>query len=160
DALVIDSLSHAWMGKDGALEQVDRAAKRSSGNSFAAWRDVTPMHNRLVDAMLSCRCHLIVTMRSKTEWVLEDDARGKKVPRKVGMAPIQRDGVEYEFDVVGDFDIHHTLTISKSRCSELDGAVIEKPGRDLARTLKRWLDEGDPVSDGPTFSEGYMPGEY
>ena len=52
DVLIIDSLSHAWMGKDGALELVDKAAKRNpSGNSFAAWRDVTPLHNLLVDAM-------------------------------------------------------------------------------------------------------------
>src|SRR5690606_39492702 len=69
DVLIIDSLSHAWVGKDGALEQVDRVARRmQSNNTFAAWREVTPMHNALVDAMVRSRCLLIVTMRSSTEY--------------------------------------------------------------------------------------------
>jgi hypothetical protein len=143
DAIGVDSLSHAWMGKDGALEQVDKAAKRSqSGNSFTAWRDVTPKHNALVDALTMCRAHLIVTMRSKTEYVLEEDARGKKTPRKIGLAPIQRDGLEYEFDVVGDMNHEHDYVISKTRCAVLDGAVIHKPGAQLAETLRAWLETG------------------
>jgi hypothetical protein len=146
DVLVIDSLSHAWMGKEGALEQVDRVAARSkSNNSYTAWRDVTPMHTALIDAMLQTRCHLIVTMRAKTEYVLEANSKGKMEPRKVGMAPIQRDGMEYEFDVVGDMDFDNTLIVTKSRCSALTGAVIGKPGKELADALKAWLTDGAPV---------------
>src|SRR5690606_21534998 len=59
DVLIIDSLSHAWAGKDGALEMVDRAAKRAqSGNTFGAWRDVSPLHNQMVDAIVSSRIHI------------------------------------------------------------------------------------------------------
>ena len=115
DVVVIDSLSHAWMGKDGALEMVDKAAARSnSRNSFDAWRSVTPQHNRLVDTMLRCKPHLLVTMRSKMEYVIEEDGRGKKVPRKVGLAPVQRDGLEYEFDVLGEMNADHQMS-SRSR---------------------------------------------
>lgn len=143
DVVVVDSLSHAWMGKDGALEQVDKAAARSqSRNSFDAWRQITPQHNRLVDALLACKAHLVVTMRSKTEYVIEEDSRGKKVPRKVGLAPVQRDGLEYEFDVVGEMDLDHRLSVSKSRCAELADAVIERPGADLGKTLRAWLSDG------------------
>lgn len=143
DVLVVDSLSHAWMGKDGALEQVDRAAKRSqSSNSFAAWREVTPSHNAMVDAILASNLHIIVTMRSKTEYVLETNDRGKQTPRKVGMAPVQRDGLEYEFDVYGDLDQDNTLIIGKTRCSALAGAVIKKPGEQLAKVLTTWLTDG------------------
>ena len=147
DILIIDSLSHAWMGKGGALEMVDNAAKRSqSGNSFAAWREVTPRHNALVDAILRCNCHVIATLRAKTEYVLEKDERtGKTTPRKVGMAPVQRDGLEYEFDVVADMDLENTLIVSKSRCSELSGKVIPKPGAELAGILKAWLSDGTPA---------------
>ncbi len=145
DVLIIDGLSHAWMGKDGALEQVDRIAKRSqSSNTFAAWRDVTPLHNHLVATMLSCRSHLIVTMRSKTDYVMEEyEDKGKKKTRpvKVGLAPIQRDGLEYEFDVVGDMDKDNHLFITKSRCPVLSGQVIHKPGKDLAYTLRAWMRE-------------------
>lgn len=144
DVLVIDSLSHAWSGKGGALEMVDRVAKTDTrGNSFNAWREVTPEHNKLVDAMLRCRCHLIVTMRTKTEYVIEKDERtGKNVPKKIGLAPIQREGLDYEFTVVGDIDLAHNLTITKTRCEALDGAVINKPGRELAATLIDWLESG------------------
>jgi len=151
DVLIIDSLSHAWMGKDGALELVDRAARRmQSQNTFAAWRDVTPLHNALVDAMLQSRLHLIVTMRAKTEYVVErDEKTGKSVPRKVGLAPIQRDGLEYEFDVVADMDLDNTLIVSKSRCEALSGAVIPKPGEEVADILKAWLTDGVPVQGAP-----------
>lgn len=143
EVLIIDSLSHAWMGKDGALEQVDRIAKRSqTGNSFAAWREVTPLHNQLVEAIVSSKCHLIATMRAKTEYVLEPNEKGKIAPRKVGMAPVQRDGLEYEFDVVADLDLDHNFIVSKSRCFELSNQVISKPGHNVAGILKTWLYSG------------------
>lgn len=142
DVCIIDSLSHAWMGKDGALDQVDKAAKRSqSNNSYVAWRDVTPKHNELVDTMVRCKMHLIVTMRAKQEYVIEKDEKtGKSSVRKLGLAPIQREGLEYEFDVVGDMDLENNYIISKTRCSPLNGAVINKPGESFANTLIEWLD--------------------
>jgi hypothetical protein len=87
-------------------------------------------------------------MRSKTEYVLEKDERtGKTVPRKIGMAPIQRDGMEYEFDVFGDMDHDNTLVITKSRCPKLTKAVIKEPGEDFAKTLKAWLTDGAPMPE-------------
>jgi hypothetical protein len=139
--LVIDSLSHAWNGRGGALEMVDAAASRSSGNSFAAWRGVTPEHNKLVDALLGYPGHLFVTMRTKTEYVTEKDDRGKMMPRKIGLAPIQRDGIEYEFDIVGDIGLDHRLSISKTRCPALDG-YVDVPGHDLAAQMIAWVSDG------------------
>lgn len=148
DVIIIDSLSHAWAGKGGALEMKDAAAKRSkSGNTFDAWREVTPHHNALVDALIGCKAHLIVTMRAKTEYVLEENDRGKKVPRKVGMAPIQRDGLEYEFDVVAELDHDHNFMVSKTRCPKLDGQVITRPGKQVADILTTWLSDGAPVQE-------------
>jgi hypothetical protein len=146
DVLVLDSLSHAWIGKDGSLEQVDRAkARNRGGNDFSAWRDVTPEHNALVEAILGARMHVIATMRAKTEWIMEERQRGGRtitVPRKVGLAPVQRNGVEYEFDVVGDMDDENRLAVSKTRCPALSGAVMLKPGAELAQTLLAWLSDG------------------
>lgn len=143
DVLIIDSLTHAWSGKEGALEQVDKVAKRSgSGNSFTAWREVTPQHNALVDAMIGSRCHIIATMRTKQEYVLEENEKGKKVPRKIGMAPIQRDGMEYEFDVTADMNLDHDLIVSKTRCAQIDGYVGRKPGAEFAEILREWVTGG------------------
>jgi hypothetical protein len=92
----------------------------------------------------------VVTMRSKTEYVIEENERGKKAPRKVGLKPEQRDGIEYEFDVVGDLDHDNTLTVVKSRIHTLAKAVIPMPGEELAHQISEWLSEGDKV---PTVAE-------
>jgi hypothetical protein len=140
EVLIIDSLSHAWAGRGGALELVDKAAARSKGNSsFSAWRDVTPLHNELLDAILSSPCHVIATLRAKMAYTQEQDSKGRTQIRKVGLAPVQRDGVEYEFDIVGDMDTDHNLVITKSRCSQLADAVINRPGEELALELARWV---------------------
>lgn len=138
-AIVIDSLSHAWNGEGGVLEIVDKTS--SSKNKFAAWRDATPMHNELVNAMLGSRCHIIATMRSKTEYILEDDGKGKKVPRKVGMAPIQRDGMEYEFTVMLDMTHDHVAHATKDRTRLLDGKHFV-PSEQTGKELLEWLETG------------------
>ena len=148
DILIIDSLSHAWQGSGGALDLVDKKKNASrSGNAFTdGWRDVTPMHNAMVDAIVRSSCHIIATMRTKTEWVMETDSRGKVVPRKIGMAPVQRAGMEYEFDIVGDIDQEtHTLTISKTRFKGIDNAQIVKPGLNFFVPIWHWLNSGSNV---------------
>jgi len=158
DVLIIDSLSHAWSGKDGALEMADAAARRSSGgNRFAAWREVTPSHNAMVDAIVSAPLHIIVTMRTKTEYVMEENERGKKVPRKIGLQPIQRDGLEYEFDVVADIDLDHVATVSKTRCSALTDKVFRRPGEEMAGILRDWLTDGVAPPPAPPKTEPAPP---
>jgi len=143
--LILDSLSHAWTGKDGTLELVDRAARRSqSQNSFAAWKDVTPIQNALVERILSSRLHIIATLRVKTEYVIQTNDRGRQEPRKIGLAPIQRDQIEYEFDVYGRLDQDNTLVVTKSRCPALAGGVFQKPGAEVANVLKGWLQGSAP----------------
>jgi hypothetical protein len=151
DVLLIDSLSHAWEGEGGALDMVDRAASRNQGNSFTAWKDVTPVHRKMVDAILQSKCHIITTMRSKMEYILEEQTRNGRtvqVTRKVGMAPIQRAGMEYEFDVVCDLDIHHKLIVSKTRCPAIDEADELKPTGAWMRPVIAWL-TGDPAPIAP-----------
>lgn len=140
DVVVVDSLSHYWMGVDGMLEQADRL--KTGGNSFSGWKEARPAERRMIDALVSFPGHLIVTMRTKTEYVVEENDRGKKVPRKVGLKPEQRDGIEYEFDLVGDLDLDNKLVVSKSRIPVLSRQVIPEPGLELAAQLHDWLSEG------------------
>lgn len=160
DVIVIDSLSHAWIGKDGALEQVDKAVERGGGNSFTAWRTVTPKHNKLVDAMVSCKTHLIATIRSKMEYVQEKNAQtGKTEIRKVGLAAIQRDGLEYEYTLVGDIDLQNTLKISKTRLDGviMPGDIFEKPGASLAKKIYAWLMDGSAPAPRPAPEPAIAP---
>lgn len=144
EAVVIDSLSHFWMGADGMLEQVDRAARRSGGgNSFAGWKEMRPIERRMIDAMLAYPGHLIATLRVKTDYVVEQNERGKSVPKKVGLRAEQREGLEYEFTLVASMDLENTLIVTKSRCPELAGAVIPRPDENFGLTLGTWLDSGE-----------------
>ncbi len=148
DVIVIDSLTHAWTGEGGILDQKDK----KGGNSFDTWRTLTPQHNGLVEAILGYPGHVIATMRVKTEYIVEKDDRGKSVPRKIGLAPVQRDGLEYEFDVVADMDPDNCMHVSKSRCPALNGASIRKPGSQVAESLLAWLDDGEAVAPAPAPS--------
>jgi len=142
DVVIVDSLSHFWMGTDGLLAQVDRITRQSqSKNSWSAWKDANPMEQAMIDALLTFPGHVIVTMRTKTEWVVEE-VNGKKTPTKIGTKPVQRDGIEYEFDLVGDMDLDNTLVVSKTRISSLTGRVITRPDASLGELVREWLSEG------------------
>lgn len=147
--VIVDQISHAWAGEGGLLETVE-ALKASSRNAFTdAWGKATPEQNKFVERLLACQCHLIVTMRSKSEYVLEErtNRAGNKVqvPKKVGLKPIQRDGVEYEFTSVLDLSLEHYATSTKDRTglfdSESPGILDENTGKELIE----WLSDGAPV---------------
>ena len=146
DCVVVDSLSHAWIGEGGALDQVDK----KGGNSFTAWKDITPLHREMVDTLIRCPAHVIVTMRSKVEYVLTEETNkaGKKimVPKKIGMAPIQRDGLEYEFDLYGCLDQTNQIRISKTRCSLMNQKTSDKPGPAFWQPLFDWLSSAAPAT--------------
>ncbi|MEL6224715.1 MAG: AAA family ATPase [Cyanobacteria bacterium J06627_8] len=134
DVLIIDSLSHAWFWELNTV------------NAFTDWSKVRPLERALVDEMLNFRGHLIVTMRSKTEWLVEEgeNKKGKKtnIPTKVGTAPIQSSGIEYEFDVCGEMDLGHILHITKTRLDSLDGKEYALPGAEFASEAIAALMEG------------------
>lgn len=145
--IVIDSLSHAWEGEGGALDLADDATRRQkTPNSYTAWKEVTPIHRKMVDAILSSPAHIVATMRSKMDYVQEKDANGRTTIRKIGLAPVQRAGMEYEFTLVGDMDLDHTIVISKSRCPALADAVQARPNIAFFTKFRDWLNTGAPAT--------------
>jgi hypothetical protein len=158
DSVLVDSLSHYWKGTDGTLDQVDKAKAKYGGNQFAGWKDGTPMQNDMVAAILAYPGHVVASMRSYTEWVLQENERGKKEPARVGMRPEQRKGIEYEFDIAVAMDLENTLEVLKSRCPGLNRKVIQRPqgSRDIAAPLLTWLSAdptSEPVADEPTSEQ-------
>lgn len=139
--VIVDSLSHAWSGEGGSLDKHGKIADRS-GNRWQAWRQVTPEHNALVEALLQSPCHVIATMRAKTEYVQEKDERsGRLVVRKIGLAPVMRDGIDYEFTIFMELDNQHMAHVGKDRTQLFDGMII-KPDVKTGRTLRSWLVSG------------------
>ena len=148
--LIIDSLSHVWNGPGGLLEMVDNWKKKYSGNTYAAWSEGTPIQNALIESITGADMHIIGTMRSKTEYILVESSNGKTRPQKVGMAPVQRDGFEYEFDVLLEMDIENYGIVTKTRCPALTGQVYDKPGPEIANILSAWLNSGVAEQPPPT----------
>ncbi|MDR2052053.1 MAG: ATP-binding protein [Treponema sp.] len=138
--LVIDSLSHAWRE---LTEEVDRLTLSStSKNSFLSWGKVGPKQKRFIDAILNYPGHIIATMRSKTEWVIGEGRNGKTAPEKLGLAPEQGKGIEYEFDLLLEMNQNHHALVTKDRTGKFQDETIEKPGEDFGLALYEWLSTG------------------
>jgi hypothetical protein len=139
DYLIIDSLSHAWYAELDAV-----------GSDVRNWAKVRPIERQLWDKIISSSCHIIATMRSKIEYDYSATEVGGKQKitgvRKIGTAPIQKEGSEYELDICGLLDDQNTLTISKSRCSEISNGIFPKPGKKFAEMIQTWLNDASIIT--------------
>jgi energy-coupling factor transporter ATP-binding protein EcfA2 len=146
--VIIDSYSHFWMGEGGVREIVDA----SGSGKFSGWKVGTPKQNKGVNAMLAYPGAVIICMRAKTEYVV--DASG--APKKVGVGPDQRPGIEYEPLVTIELDQEHRGTVGKSRLGAYlpVGQVVDPLGIEaLVDTLYEWLRLGvepEPPAADPT----------
>jgi AAA domain len=140
--LIVDSLSHFWTGKDGALEFVDMAAKRHKDN-MGGWKDFRPHERLMVDRMIASPCHIIVTMRTKTEYKDEEytSPRGERKTKrvKVGLQPVQREGLEYEFDLVAYMDEENNFIVEKTRCPHYAKKAFTQPAAEDFFSFRDWL---------------------
>ncbi len=144
--VIIDSISHAWSGTGGVLEKKEEISKRSGQNSYTAWNDANKLQNEMVDTILSVPAYTISTMRTKMEYVLEQNDKGKMQPKQVGLAPIQRNDLEYEFDLTLMINKDHTASIIKDM-SFLDKLVDEYGimpilTEELGERLYDWINTG------------------
>lgn len=148
DVLVIDSLSHEWNGEGGILSRKEQVDARG-GNSFTNWAPFTKEHEAFKASINDAPIHVIATMRSKQDYVLQT-SDGKAAPKKVGLAPIQREGMEYEFTVVFDVAVNHEAAVSKDRTGLWDG-IVGKIDESFGRRLADWLNSAsapEPKSNG------------
>lgn len=142
-AIVIDSTTHEWDGPGGCLELHDDEAKRTR-DSWGAWRTITPRHKDFLDhCVVRSPVHVIGTARAKTEYATSKDENGKMKVEKLGTGPIQRAQFEFEWDVLCDISLDHTIFVNKSRVRTVDGKVFKKDVKAFAAAVKEWLDGGD-----------------
>lgn len=139
--IIVDSFSHAWDNEGGVLDIKNEIAKtQKNGNSFSAWDEAGKVQNNLINAVLSVNAHTIVTMRAKMAYAMETDERGKTHPVKIGLAPVQRENAEYEFDIVMNISRDHTAVTSKDTTflDTFSGVITPEIGKQL----HEWLDNG------------------
>ena len=136
--LVVDSLSHEWMGKGGLLE----VHSSMPGNSYTNWSKITPRHEKFMDKVIESPIHIFATVRGKDKYVLEDQ-NGKQVPRKVGVGYQQRDDLEYLFTTsfTLEQDTHYFNTVKDNThlFEDRHEILTEKDGE----ALYKWAIGGD-----------------
>ena len=126
------------------LEQVEKAG---AGEVPAATPGPHGLRARrcsaeLIDTLLDFPGHIIATMRSKTEWTTQQNDRGRSTPVRVGLAPEQGKGIEYEFDLLLEISTEHIGRVIKDRTGKFQDTLIENPGEDFGKELAAWLAEG------------------
>jgi hypothetical protein len=136
--LLVDSITHEWDGEGGILRTKDKLDLVPGSNSFTNWAKMSPEHEGFIEFIKGIPIHTITTMRTKQAYVLETNAKGKLTPRKLGMAPVQREGAEYEYSIVFDVDMAHGARTSKNRTR-----LFEEDGED-GRRLPVAIDLADP----------------
>jgi hypothetical protein len=145
DLLILDSISHQWIGEGGILSRKE-ALDKQGGNSYTNWATFTTEHEGFKAAILNAPLHLIATLRSKQDYVIEQNERGKATPRKVGMAAVQREGMEYEFSAVFDLQMSHRATVSKDRTGLFDSEVpYDLSDKRLGKLITDWLRTAKPL---------------
>lgn len=154
EVVILDSLSHSWIGSGGTLEQVE-SKKKTMKNDFMAWAEPSQEHRKLMEKILGAPIHIIATLRSKMSYEIVEQ-NGKKVPVKIGLQPVHRDGVEYEFDVLASMDVENVMTVHGSRCRDLKGLVVKEPDERIGQIVRAWCDgESErPMSLPQTFEIG------
>jgi len=154
--IIIDSASHEWIGKGGCLEIHEKITAASpSKNSYTAWNKVTERHAKFVEAVIRCPVNLILCLRGKDEYVLDQKEGSKSAPRKVGVGAQMRDGLEYECTVTFLIDTEsHIATVSKDfeDMFKTPEIITEEHGIKLVK----WANSGA-VPPPPPAPEPYVP---
>lgn len=142
EVIIIDSITHEWSGVGGCLELQQIATERQRiKNTYTAWKEITPRHQKFIDAVLQSNSHIITTVRSKTDY-LQVEHEGKKSIQKVGMAQVTRDGFEYELTVSLELDVNHYAVTSKDRTCLFEGKPSFIPSEETGKMLKEWCESG------------------
>lgn len=139
EVVIFDSLSHNWNGEGGILEQHGNM----SGNSFQNWNKMNKHVTDMIKALSSNDIHILATMRTKNEYVMELNDKGKQQPRKVGTKPVQKDDMEYEFMLNFSVDMDHVAVATKDNTNLFKDDEIqlnEEVGRKLYRYLELGID--------------------
>lgn len=146
DVMLTDSFSHFWFGKGGALEFVDektKAAKAAKRDNMDGWKELKPHETAMLEELTGSPCHIICTMRTKNEYEqVKDPTTGRMKREKVGLAPVQRENFDYEFDLVLYMTPDNEAVVEKTRCNYYRGKVLAMPTAEDFIPFMEWL-EGD-----------------
>ncbi len=136
--VIIDSLSKFWQGLGGTLDIAD--------GKFGGWKAARPVQEGLVEAILAVPAHVLLGVRSKMAYAVEQSASGKQQVQKIGLAPQQDENLVYEVNIALDIDLEHRITCTKSRTPAVPVGRMYPAGHETkaAEDYADWLAGGIP----------------
>lgn len=149
EAVVEDSISHAWQYQGGVLDIVTKK-QATTKNQYAAWGDdeVVKEKNELLSLIRDDRVHVISTVRVKEKHEIID---GK--PVSLGEQQIQQADLKYEPDLVlhmirpgrktTSMVEHPKALVIKSRYAIFEVNQEYEFTPELIEQLRQYLDEGE-----------------
>lgn len=144
EACIVDSMAHEWKGEGGIL--AIHAAM--GGNSFTNWAIVGPRHDKLINTILESKMHILTTVRTKTDYVIEMNEKGKQAPVKVGLKEETREGFEYELTLNFNIDQNSLASQSKDRTGLFYGHHPRVLNESDGALLLEWSESGAaPIAD-------------
>lgn len=138
DCIIIDSITHEWEGDGGCLDILSNL-----GGKYQDWAKVTPRHNAFINKILTCKSHIITTVRRKQDYDMSKDNNGKIKVEKVGTKEVTREGFEYELTMNLEFlNDKHLVKASKDRT----GLFMDKPefvpSKQTGELIRNWCESG------------------
>ena len=137
EVIIIDSVSHEWEGIGGVLN----IHAGMTGNSFTNWGKLTPRHNAFIQSMLQSKVHVIATIRSKQDYVL-NEKNGKVIPEKVGLKGVTREGLDFELTIVLNLDMKNNALCTKDRTGLFFSEGEFTPTVETGSKILAWCNEG------------------
>lgn len=138
EAIIFDSGTHVW-------EWCVAYNAKLAGNSYTNWALTFDKYDKFKKKMLQSPCHVIMTVRKKEEYAMEQDEKGKTKIVKKGLKEISRGEMSYEFTVVFDVAIDHLTTVSKDRTGLFIDAMPFMITSEDGEKIAKWCDTGKGV---------------
>lgn len=136
EVIIVDSLSHAWEGAGGFLD-----LQQKQGGNFQAWAKIKPDLQAFVKSLTENDVHILSSMRTKQDYQVEQGETGKLEIKKLGLKPIQKDDLEYEFMIVWQIDQDHIARTTKDNSGLFEGEPA-KLTPEHGSQLYKWLEQG------------------
>lgn len=136
DVCIIDSMSMIWSGQGGCLEM-----QTALGGRFQDWAKVSPLYEKFMNRIIQSPMHIICTARTKSDWSIDKDERGKTIVQKLGLKTEARDGTDYTFTTAFRLNQNHIATVSKDRTT-LFGDMQEMITEETGKKFISWLNSG------------------
>lgn len=142
EVIVWDSSTHFW---NFCLEKNDQFTKQNYWNSFTSRRQTNKYYIKMINRMLSSKCHVIATARSKSDYVIETNDKWKTQIKKVWLKAEARWWFDFEFTVCLDInEMHMVDKVAKDRTwifatREEPFQITEQTGIEILDWCETWM---------------------